>query len=51
MIIVYIWMWTGFCMVILSAALKGVPTDILEAARIKGIPRVIIASSDKAYGD
>lgn len=25
--------------------------NILEAARIKGIPRVIVASSDKAYGD
>jgi alpha-glucoside transport system permease protein len=29
-------MWTGFCMVILSAALKGVPTDVLEAARVDG---------------
>jgi alpha-glucoside transport system permease protein len=29
-------MWTGFCMVILSAALKGVPADVLEAARVDG---------------
>jgi len=36
LIVVYVWMWTGFCMVILSAALKGVPTDILEAARVDG---------------
>src|SRR5258708_21309888 len=36
LIIIYIWMWTGFCMVILSAALKGVPTEILEAARCDG---------------
>ncbi len=36
LIIVYVWMWTGFCMVILSAALKGVPTDVLEAARVDG---------------
>jgi alpha-glucoside transport system permease protein len=36
LIAVYIWMWTGFCMVILSAALKGIPADILEAARIDG---------------
>lgn len=36
LIAVYIWMWTGFCMVLLSAALKGVPADILEAARVDG---------------
>lgn len=42
MIAVYIWMWTGFCMVILSAALKGVPTDILEAARMDGASEVAI---------
>jgi alpha-glucoside transport system permease protein len=31
-----IWIWTGFCMVILSAGLKGIPLEILEAARIDG---------------
>ncbi len=31
-----IWMWTGFAMVILSAGLKGIPTEILEAARVDG---------------
>ncbi|HEV2236332.1 MAG TPA: sugar ABC transporter permease, partial [Ktedonobacterales bacterium] len=36
LIAVYVWIWTGFCMVILSAALKGVPADILEAARVDG---------------
>ena len=36
LIAVYIWMWTGFCMVILSAALKSVPSEILEAARVDG---------------
>jgi alpha-glucoside transport system permease protein len=36
LIIVGVWMWTGFCMTILSAALKGVPTEILEAARVDG---------------
>jgi alpha-glucoside transport system permease protein len=36
LILVYVWVWTGFCMVILSAALKSVPTDILEAARVDG---------------
>jgi alpha-glucoside transport system permease protein len=34
--IVWIWLWAGFCMTILSAALKGVPTEILEAARVDG---------------
>lgn len=36
LIIVGIWIWTGFCMTILSAALKGVPGEILEAARVDG---------------
>jgi len=36
LIVVYVWIWTGFCMVILSAALKGIPTEILEAARVDG---------------
>jgi alpha-glucoside transport system permease protein len=36
LIIVGVWMWTGFCMTILSAALKSVPTEILEAARVDG---------------
>jgi alpha-glucoside transport system permease protein len=31
-----IWVWTGFCTVILSAGLKGIPIEILEAARIDG---------------
>ncbi|HUF38459.1 MAG TPA: sugar ABC transporter permease [Anaerolineales bacterium] len=35
-IAVGVWMWAGFCMTILSAALKGVPTDIIEAARVDG---------------
>ena len=36
LIIVGIWIWAGFCMVILSAAIKGVPTELLEAARLDG---------------
>ena len=36
LIAVYVWMWTGFCVVILSAALKSVPADIIEAARVDG---------------
>ena len=30
------WMWTGFAMVILSAALKGISAELLEAARVDG---------------
>jgi alpha-glucoside transport system permease protein len=29
-------MWTGFAMVILSAALKGIDPELLEAARVDG---------------
>ncbi len=36
LIAVGVWMWTGFCMTILSAALKSVPAEILEAARVDG---------------
>ena len=33
---ILIWIQTGFAMVILSAALRGVPNDTIEAARIDG---------------
>ena len=36
LIIVGTWIWTGFCMTILSAALKSVPNEIVEAARVDG---------------
>jgi alpha-glucoside transport system permease protein len=36
MIVVGIWMWTGFSMTILSAALKGVPQELIESARVAG---------------
>ncbi len=42
LIIVGIWMWTGFCMVILSAGLKGIPGTLLDAARIDGAGEVRI---------
>ena len=42
LIIVGIWIWTGFCMTILSAALKSVPDEILEAARVDGANEWII---------
>ncbi|MDH4117508.1 MAG: sugar ABC transporter permease [Acidimicrobiia bacterium] len=50
LMVIMIWMQTGFGMVILSAAIKGVPEDIMEAARIDGATepqvfwRVIIPS-------
>ncbi len=40
MIVVLIWMQAGFAMVILSAALKGVPSELLEAGRIDGATEV-----------
>ncbi len=36
LIVVGVWIWTGFCMTILAAALKSVPDEILEAARVDG---------------
>jgi alpha-glucoside transport system permease protein len=36
LMVIMVWMQTGFAMVILSAAIKSVPEDILEAARIDG---------------
>jgi alpha-glucoside transport system permease protein len=36
LIIVMTWMWTGFGMVIISAALKGINPELLEAARVDG---------------
>ncbi len=36
LIAVGVWMWTGFAMVILSAALKGIDEALFEAARLEG---------------
>lgn len=36
LVFVGVWMWTGFAMVVLSAGLKGISTEILEAARVDG---------------
>lgn len=40
LMVIMVWMQTGFAMVILSAAIKAVPDDILEAARIDGASEV-----------
>ncbi|MDI9440539.1 MAG: sugar ABC transporter permease [Firmicutes bacterium] len=36
LIMVGIWIWTGYCMVILSAAYKGIPAELMEAGRVDG---------------
>lgn len=36
LIVVVIWLQTGFAMVLFSAAIKGVPADLLDAARVDG---------------
>jgi alpha-glucoside transport system permease protein len=36
LMVVMVWMQTGFAMVVLSAAIKAIPDEIIEAARIDG---------------
>jgi len=36
LIVVMVWIQTGFAMVLLSAAIKGVPIELIEAARLDG---------------
>ncbi|MDX2380108.1 MAG: sugar ABC transporter permease [Acidimicrobiia bacterium] len=36
LIFIMVWLQTGFAMVIFSAALKNVPTEVIEAARLDG---------------
>jgi alpha-glucoside transport system permease protein len=36
LIFIGVWMWTGFAMVILSAGLKSISVELLEAARVDG---------------
>ena len=38
--IIMIWIQAGFAMVVLNAAVKGVPTELLEAARVDGANEV-----------
>lgn len=42
LIVVAVWAWAGFATVILSAALKGVPVELLEAARLDGASEVMV---------
>jgi len=36
LMVVGIWLWGGFCMTILSSAIKGVSSEMLEASRVDG---------------
>lgn len=42
LMVIMIWGQTGFAMVLLSSAIKGVPTETIEAARIDGATEVQI---------
>ncbi len=40
LIVIMVWLQTGYAMVILSSAIKGVPSELLEAARIDGASEI-----------
>ncbi len=42
LILIVIWLQTGFAMVLFSAALKGIPEELLEAGRVDGASEVQI---------
>ncbi len=42
MMVILIWLQVGFAMILLSSAIKGVPEDTIEAARIDGASEVQI---------
>jgi alpha-glucoside transport system permease protein len=42
LIVIMIWLETGFCLVVLSAAVKGIPAELIEAARMDGASEVQI---------
>ena len=42
LIVIVIWLQTGFAMVLFSAAIKGIPHEILEAARVDGATEIQI---------
>lgn len=42
LIVIVVWLQTGYAMVLFSAAIKSVPTELLEAARIDGAGEVRI---------
>jgi alpha-glucoside transport system permease protein len=40
LIVIMVWLQTGYAMVILSSAIKGVPSELMEAARIDGATEI-----------
>jgi alpha-glucoside transport system permease protein len=40
LIAIMVWLQTGYAMVILSSAIKGIPAELLEAARIDGASEI-----------
>lgn len=42
LIVILVWLQTGYAMVLFSAAIKGIPADLLEAARVDGANEVQI---------
>jgi alpha-glucoside transport system permease protein len=42
LIVIVIWLQTGYAMVIFSAAIKGIPDELIEAARVDGATEVQI---------
>lgn len=42
LIVIVIWLQTGYAMVLFSAALKGIPADLMEAGRVDGANEIQI---------
>jgi alpha-glucoside transport system permease protein len=42
LVLIVVWLQTGFAMVLFSAAIKGIPEELLEAARVDGATEVQI---------
>jgi alpha-glucoside transport system permease protein len=42
LVIIVVWLQTGYAMVLFSAAIKGIPEEILEAARVDGATEIQI---------
>jgi alpha-glucoside transport system permease protein len=42
LIVIVIWLQTGFAMVLFSAAIKGIPAELMEAARVDGATEIQI---------
>jgi alpha-glucoside transport system permease protein len=42
LILVVVWLQTGYAMVLISAAIKGIPEELLEAARVDGANEIQI---------